>query len=584
MRDDNMTDVSLINRYHAQSETIVKDNANFNIAFSGMQSYISAQTFKQHAFNLLDDEDHKLIDDGAIYLHNTSEGMQIPYCMGLSLPALLMQGIQCAGITSNPAKHMDTIIDHCINYLFMMTDEASGAIALGDFNSLLAPFVHYDGLNYHQVKQNIQRFVFSVNYPIRSNFQSAFTNLTFNLRCPKQLAEMPVIIGGKPQDRTYADFENEADMIFETFLDVIMAGDGDGRPMTFPLPTVNLVKDVDKDSNIYKKILDNVQRLGSLYFMNFTNGFIDEDTVRAMCCRLNLNLEELSKARGSWNTFSGTGSLGIVTLNMSRIGYLARHGVDLYRNIDHLLQSARRILNLKRKIVQRNFDAGLMPFSKFYHLNLNHYFNTIGVLGFNELFVNLNDCPILGIVPSQKEAGEILDYINAKLRQFQIEDGVLYNLEMIPGESSSGELAWKDKQKYPDIFTQGTDENPYYTTLLSPPNDVIFWTFRAEYEAELLPKFSGGTTHRIYLAREDTLDSVEFMIDTIASKTIPYFDFTPTIAYCPKCQKREISIEEFCSTCGGRNELYSRVVGYIRPVVKWAKHKQQEFRDRAYIN
>ncbi len=568
--------MSLIESYN---ETIVRDNANHNKSFSGLQAYLAGEQLKEFALNQIAPVDAKSYKSGDLHIHNLDSGFRIPYCHGGSLMKLLMMGLKSGDISCRPAKHLDTAVDHIANYLIISQQEFSGAQAFGDFNTLLAPFIRADKLTYEEVKQCLQRLFYNLNFPTRCSFQTPFTNLTFNLFPPKMLADLPAIVGGKNMDSSLADYTDEADMITTAACDILLEGDGTGRPLTFPIPTLNLTHRANQNSMAYEKILESVVKLGSWYFMNYIGSGIDENNVRAMCCRLNLNLAELSAARGLWNMGDGTGSLGVVSLNAGRLGYLTRKGVDIYNALDELLARARRILMVKRRLVTESYNEGNMPLAAYYDLNLDHYFNTIGLIGLNEMFMNLDG---YGLFCHVVEAGEILDYINTKLKQFQGEDEILYNLEMTPGEGSCYSLALKDHKTYPDIKTQGPEEAPYYSTLLTPPSENIDWLYRAAEESKLLPKFSGGTVFRMYLAREDDPDHTREIINRLAENTIPYFDFTPTIAYCPKCQVREVSTEPRCK-CGGTREIWSRVVGYVRPVAKWNAGKQAEYSSRNYV-
>ena len=573
--------MTYVEDYLVNSTLISKDNANHNISFSGLQSYIASEILKKHALNLLESGDSKLHLDGAIHIHNLDSGFLAGYCHGGSLIALLTKGIKCGDISSGKAKHLDTVVDHIANYLIMSQQEWMGAQSLSDFNTLLAPFVRKDRLSRKQVKQCLQRLIYNLNFPSRASFQTPFTNLTFNLNCPQQVAGLEVITGDEGSSSTYEEYQEEEFLITEVFTDILLEGDSTGRPFTFPIPTLNLTKKVDIESETFKKILEAEVKLGSFYFSNYIGTNIEEDTIRSMCCRLQLDTRELSKAFGLWNMADGTGSLQVVSLNLGRLGYLVKKGLDLYEELDKLLDSARRILLVKREIVSKSFKDGYMPLARFYNINFDHYFNTIGMVGLNEMWMNING---FGTYGNLKETSDFLDYINQKLKKFQEKDKTLYNLELTPGEGSCTRLASLDKKAYPDIITQGDEENPYYTTLLTSPHEEIFWEFRMRAEAELLPKFSGGTVYRTYLAREDEPEHLKYILKKIVNTTIPYFDFTPTVSFCPKCGNREVGAYTSCRKCNSPTDIYSRVIGYVRPLSKWSVGKQAEFWDRKYAN
>lgn len=573
-----------IENYLNDADSITRDNANHNPSFSGLQAYVASEILKEDFLSKLEEIDVKLFKSGAIHIHNCSEGGRIFYCHGGSLLNLLLLGIKCGDITSKPPRHADTAIDHIVNYLMMITQENSGAVALSDFNTLLAPFIRKDRMGYAAVKQNIQRLMFNLGFPSRKAFQNPFSNLTFNLRCPKYFADMPAIIGGKEQDSTYADYQQESDLILDAFSEIQSEGDGSGRPFTFPIGTLNLVKNADYGSETWKKILETNTKTGAYYFMNYRGSGIDENSVRALCCRLQISTSELAQASGLWNAASGTGSTGVVSLNLGRVGYQINRGGDKYKIIDSLLESARRILLVKRRLIADTFSRGLLPLSKFYGININHYFNTIGIIGLNEYFLNQEKMDnSFGTYTHIPESEKLLDYINARLKQFQEEDRILYNLEQTPGEGSCTRFAALDRKLYPDITTLGTADAPYYSTLLTPPSDNIFWRARMDAESKLLYKFSGGTVFRMYLAREDEPEAVGKLINFISERRIPYFDFSPTMSYCPAEEKRWVGKDEKCPTCGGATEIWSRVVGYVRPTYKWSKGKRAEFEARNYI-
>jgi len=570
-------DEYLFNRSWRTSE-----NSNFNRSFSGLQSYIVDNILAKYALKRMPREASRAHINGDIHIHDLNSGNIVPYCYGADLKALLLQGAVSADVQSKPAKHLSTAVDHMVNFFYMSQLEWAGAQAFSDVNTLLSPFVWYDKLEYVEVRQAIQRLVWNLNFASRQAFQRPFTNITINLRCPKQLSKEPVVIGGKVKEETYSDYEEEADMITLALCDVLLERDSKGRPFTFPIPTLNIHKDVDWSSKVLRAVADVSRQLGSFYFMNYNGSGINEDTIRAMCCRLNLDLTQVGYQRGFWNFQGGTGSLGVCTLNMSRIGYLSKEEGDIFDRILDLLEISKLELQWKDKQIRRFYKKGMMPFAKFYNVNFDRFFKTIGVIGLNEMCINFTGKRIHEEVDLVEK---VLRYIRDWITETQHSTGELWNFELIPGEGSSYRLAFIDRKKYRNIKTLGTKRAPYYSTLVVPPKYSIPFSERLSVEEKLLPIFTGGTIFRNYIGEKvPNLDSTLAFIKNLSETKIPYFDLTPTFSVCPNEGVYYPGKVDVCPRCGSKMEIYSRVVGYYRPSHKYNIGKKKEFEDRKYLD
>jgi len=558
------------------------ENANFNFSHSGLLAHVANKRMADYALSIMPVRARKAHETGDIHIHKLETGMLIGYCHGGSLLGVLEGGVCSADIRSNPAKHFSTALSHVTNYFFMSQLEWAGAQAFSDFDSLLAPFVYYDNLSRDQVKQDIQRMVWDLNFACRQAFQTPFTNLTFNMGVPNYLKDKPVIVGGKFKKETYSDFIDEIELINDVFVEVISERDFYGRPFTFPIPTLNLTKKTDFNSETFRKIVDNTCENGSYFFMNYLGSGINEDAVKAMCCRLNLDLSQLSSARGTWNMGDGTGSLVCITLNMGRLGYRmkGKHFDLVLDEIKRLMIIVKSQMLMQREMIQSRLKYNYLPFAKFYGINLDHYFNTIGVAGLNEFCMNYFGLPLSSCV---EEAKKILLYIRSVLKEFQIETGLLWNYEMPPIEGASYRLARNDREEFPDIFTLGTKAKPYYSSLLIPPSEDINLFERINIEEQILPLFSGGTACRIFLGemRPDT-DSMLSFIGKMVKTKIPYFDVAATYSICMDSIKKFNGVYYECPECGKPADVYQRIVGYYRSERKANAGKQQEIADRLY--
>lgn len=591
--------------YLHQNGWKARNNSNSNYSFSGLVLHSAGSVIANYVLNqVYPEEIAEAHQSGHLHLHNLTFGL-IGYCAGWSLKNLLMMGFgNVSGqMDSGPAFHLDAAILHMINFLRSTYNEFAGAQAFSSVDTYLAPFVAEDKLSFAEVKQNMQRLVFSLNVPSRWGFEMPFTNLTFDWVVPDDLKNEPVIIGGKTQGKTYGEFQKEMDMINKAFLETMLEGDARGRIFTFPIPTYNLTKDFDWESANAQMLFKVTAKYGIPYFQNYIGSDLDPNSIRAMCCRLNLNLNELMRQPGNlWGKGDSTGSIGVVTINLNRLAYEAKRQNKLktknekrktttkneklkkkifFNLLGKYLELAKESLEIKRKIIAKNMEDGLMPYAKAYLGSFRNYFSTIGICGANEACLNL-----LGVSLSDKKGVELiketLEFIKNKLVAFQKETGHLYNLEATPAESTAYRLALLDQKLCPGIVTAGTKETPYLTNSSQLPVDYTEDVWEAlQIQDQIQPLYTGGTVFHTFLGEEmDDWQTTKALVKKIAEKTrLPYFTVTPTFSICP--QHGRLKGEQWkCQQCGAETEVYSRIVGYFRPVSLWNKGKRQEFRER----
>ncbi|MDR0931658.1 MAG: ribonucleoside triphosphate reductase, partial [Victivallales bacterium] len=458
-----MMDVQeLVANYLGQNDWRVNENSNAGYSYASLLNHVSGSVIANYTLaNMYPPEIAEAHISGDFHLHDLSCGI-VGYCAGWSLRDLLERGFQGRGgrASAAPAKHFDTATGQIVNFLSTLQTEWAGAQAFSSFDTLLAPFVRRDNLTYKELKQSIQQFVFGLNIASRWG-QTPFTNLTFDWVVPEDLRNTPVIIGGMPQEETYGEFQKEMDMINRAFLEVMSQGDRDGRIFTFPIPTYNVTKDFNWDSDNAKLLFEVTGKYGLPYFQNFINSDLSPGDVRSMCCRLQMDMRELrNKTGGLFGAGEQTGSIGVVTINMPRLGYLAKDKAGFFRQLDRLMTLAMDSLEIKRKVVQKYLEGDLLPYTKTYLPNLEHHFSTIGLVGMNECCLNFLGCSICD--PQGAEfAREVLIHMAEKIKDFQEETGHIYNLEATPAEGTSFRLARLDRKRYPEIICAGTD-NPYY--------------------------------------------------------------------------------------------------------------------------
>lgn len=590
--------VDLVDQYIKEIDWQVKENSNMAYSLQGLNNYISSIVSSKYWMDRVYTQSIKRAhEEGDFHIHDLDK--IAAYCCGWDLQDLLTKGFTgVAGkISCKPAKHFKSALGQIVNFFYTTQGETAGAQAFSNFDTLLAPFVKYDRLDYKAVKQAMQEFIFNLNVPTRVGFQTPFTNLTMDLECPSTYKDQNVIIGGEPQDDKYKDFQHEMDMINQAFAEVMSAGDANGRVFTFPIPTYNITKEFNWKNRNLDKVWEMAAKYGVPYFANFVNSDMKAEDARSMCCRLRLDNRELHKRMGGlFGAAPLTGSVGVVTINLPRIGYLAKNKKDFYNRLNKLMDLAKDSLETKRKIVEGYTEKGLYPYSKFYldaiHKRRGTYwgnhFSTIGIVGMNEALVNFAGITIT-TKKGLKMAEEILVHMRQRMIKYQEETENLYNLEATPAEGTGYRLALKDKKRFPKMefanngaVAKGAE--PYYTNSSQLPvgySDDIFEAM--DKQDGLQTKYTGGTVFHIYLGeRVDNIETTKRLVKKIATQyKMPYFTLSPTFSICPvhgylegehyKCPK--CVVDQDC-------EVYSRIVGYIRPVQQWHVGKAQEFKDR----
>lgn len=524
------------------------------------------------------------VPNGTVLVEREGKFMWSSNCAGWSLGQLLVEGLNGVHgrVACSPAKHLDTALLQIVNFLGATQNEFAGAQAFSSVDTYLAPFVREDGMNYQEVKQAMQTFMFNLNSTSRWGGQTLFTNITLDWTVPKPMKGEHAIVGGDMQDHTYEDYQEEMNMINRALIEVMLEGDMNGRPFTFPIPTYNVTSEFPWDSENSRLLMKMTAKYGLPYFQNFVNSDLNPEDVRSMCCRLQLDKRELRRnvTGGLFGSGEKTGSLGVVTINMAQIGYLSENKAEFFDRLDYLMNLAKISLEKKRGIVEKNMERGLMPYSKRYLGTMRNHFSTIGLNGMNEAALNL-----LGVNIASREghefAKETLDFMRDRLRDFQKETGNLYNLEATPAEGTCYRFARIDKRKYPDIITAG-DGTPYYTNstqLPSPTNLDLFESL--EHQEPLQSRYTGGTVFHIFLGERlyDGESSGNLLRKVCHNTRLPYVTLTPTYSIC---QNHGYITGEHpvCPSCGEETEVYSRVVGYYRPVKNWNEGKQEEFKDR----
>ncbi len=579
--------------YITQSDWRVKENANMDFSLQGFNNSIVENVTKNlWLHQIYPPEVRESHINGDLHIHDL--GLLATYCVGWSLEDLLLKGYRGANgkVESSPPKHFGAALGQVVNFLYTLQGESAGAQALSSFDTYLAPFIKHDGLTYEEVKQSMQEHIFNLNIPTRVGFQTPFTNYTMDLNCPKMLSDQPVIIGGKYHETdTYGMFQKEMDMINQAFCEVMMEGDAKGRIFTFPIPTYNIGKNFEWDRPIVDKVMEMTAKYGTPYFANFVNSDMDPEDARSMCCRLRLDNRELRKRGGGlFGANPLTGSIGVVTINLPRLGYLAVDKEDFFERLTRLMGIARNSLEIKRKIIEKNTVLGLYPYSRFYlssvHERFGEYwknhFNTIGINGMNECIKNfLGLSEDITTEKGKEFAEEILNYMRDVMVEYQEKTGDMFNLEATPAEGTAYRLARIDKEKFPDIIASGTDES-YYTNSSQLPVGHTEDLFEAlDLQDPLQTKYTGGTVFHAFIGeRISDINTCKALVKKVMENYhLPYFSVTPTFSICP--EHGYIAGEHFeCPTCGREAEVWSRVVGFYRPVSNWNKGKKEEFEER----
>lgn len=588
--------VKLVDDYLKKLDWQVAENSNMTYSIQGLNNYISSAISKNYWLNKIYSPQIKQAhENGDIHIHDLN--MISTYCVGWDLKDLLMEGftgvsgkVKCA-----PPKHFRTALGQIVNFLYTMQGESAGAQAFSNFDTLLAPFVRYDKLDYSQIKQAMQEFVFNLNVPTRTGFQTPFTNITMDLVVPSYYADAPVIIGGELMEETYKDFQNEMNLINRAYFEVMMQGDYTGKVFTFPIPTYNITKDFDWDNPELEGLWEMTAKYGIPYFSNFINSDMSPEDARSMCCRLRIDNRELEyRGGGLFGSNPLTGSVGVVTVNLPRIGYLANSEAEFFQMLCRNMELAKESLEVKRKVIEEYTDKNLYPYTKFYLRDIKarygvywkNHFSTIGLVGMNEACLNLLNKDIAS-KEGKEFALKVMDYMRNMISNFQKETGHNYNLEATPAEGTSYRLARLDKQKFDDVkcanqFEYEQGAKPFYTNSTQLPvnyTDDIFELL--DHQDDIQTKYTGGTVVHIFAGERvyDTAVIKNLVKKVCENYRLPYFTFSPTFSICPN--HGYVAGEHFnCPDCGESCEVFSRVVGYISPVNQWNEGKSEEFKMR----
>jgi len=597
--------VDLVQDYLNLNDWRVKESANSTYSLQGLNQHISTIVSSQYWLNqIYPSEIGQAHTQGLLHIHDL--GFLSVYCVGWDLEDLLLSGFKGveSKAQSKPARHLRTALGQIVNFFYTMQGEAAGAQALSSFDTYLAPFIRYDNLSFANVKQCLQEFMFNINVPTRVGFQTPFTNITLDLKVPDNMKNQPVIIGGELKDDVYGDFAPEMELFNRAFAEVMLEGDANGSVFSFPIPTYNITKDFDWDNTAYNKIWEMTAKYGIPYFSNFINSDMSPDDVRSMCCRLRLDKRELkSRGGGLFGANPLTGSIGVVTINLPRLGYISTSEEDLFNRLSLLMEMAKNSLEIKRKVIEKFTAQGLYPYSKFYLRHLykknnkywDNHFSTIGLIGMNECCLNFLGKGLISKEGHQL-AQKIMDFMRDRLQDFQEETGHIYNLEATPAEGTSYRLARIDKAQYPNIIVanelnvqQGAE--PYYTNSTQLPvgfTDDLFEALRLQDDLQV--RYTGGTVFHTFIGeRQLSAQAVKNIISKIFTHfKLPYLTLSPTFSICPD-HGYLYGEHQLCPKCQatGKNQscsVYSRIVGYLRPVDQWNNGKQQEFKERKLFN
>jgi ribonucleoside-triphosphate reductase len=597
----NKMEVDLVDQYLKKKDWKINENSNMDYSLQGLNNYISSEVSKVYWLNeVYSPEVKKAHTDGDFHIHDLS--LISVYCVGWDLYDLLMEGFRGVSgkVESKPARHLRSALGQVVNFFYTLQGEAAGAQAFSSFDTLLAPFIRHDRLGFNEIKQALQEFIFNINVPTRVGFQTPFTNVTLDVTVPKFYANQPVIIGGQPQKETYGEFQEEMNLFNKAFLRVMADGDAKGRVFTFPIPTYNVTKDFNWDDKNLDGLWEMTAKYGVPYFSNFINSDMNPEDARSMCCRLRIDNRELQKRGGGlFGSNPLTGSIGVITMNMPRIGYLSNTEHEFMERLEKLMICAKESLETKRKVLEKFTEGNLYPYTKYYLRNVKkrfneywkNHFSTIGLVGMNEACVNFLGKNI-ATPEGQEFTKKVLDFMRDKLIEFQKNTENNYNLESTPAEGTSYRLAKIDKVKYPDIICANdhVDSNdqkePFYTNSTQLPVNFTEDIFEAlDLQNDIQTRYTGGTVFHTY-AGERIQDSanIKTLIHKICTQySLPYITFTPTFSVCPSHGYLNGEKEQ-CPVCDENCEVYSRVVGYLRPVKQWNKGKQEEFEMRRVFN
>ena len=577
----------VINSYVKVEDWRVKENSTVTYSVGGLiLSNSGAVTANYWLSEIYDEEIAEAHRNADIHIHDLS--MLTGYCAGWSLKQLIKEGLGgIAGkITSAPAAHLSVLCNQMVNFLGIMQNEWAGAQAFSSFDTYLAPFVKVDNLSYREVKKCIEAFIYGVNTPSRWGTQAPFSNITLDGTVPADLAELPAIVGGKEMDFKYKDCKKEMDMVNRAFLEIMIEGDANGRGFQYPIPTYSITKDFDwSDTENNRLLFEMTAKYGTPYFSNYINSDMEPSDVRSMCCRLRLDLRELRKKSGGFfGAGESTGSVGVVTINMPRIAYLAKDEADFYARLDRMMDIAARSLKIKRGVITKLLDEGLYPYTKRYLGTFDNHFSTIGLIGMNEVGLNAKWLGMdLTHEETQQFTKDVLNHMRERLSDYQEEYGDLYNLEATPAESTTYRLAKHDVAQFPDIKTAGYEgDTPFYTNSSHLPVEYTSDIFDAlDIQDDLQTLYTSGTVFHAFLGEKlDGWESAAKLVRTIAQNyKLPYYTLSPTYSVCK--EHGYIAGEHFtCPHCGAKAEVYSRITGYYRPVQNWNEGKTQEYKNR----
>lgn len=584
--------IDLFTKYLDNADWAVKENANMQHSIAGLNNYVRENFTKNYWLNeIYPQEVKEAHESGAIHLHDL--GFFGAYCVGWDLRQILTEGFTGAAkkVSSRPAKHLRAFLGQVVNATFTTQGETAGAQAWSSFDTYCAPFVRYDNLSFKDVKQCLQEFIFNMNVPTRVGFQCPFSNITLDIKCPKTLRDQPVVIGGELQDTTYGEYQKEMDIINKAFCEVMLEGDSSGRVFTFPIPTINVTKDLDWDSDVINSIMDITCKYGIPYFANYVNSDLSPEDAVSMCCRLRLDVSELRKRGGGlFGSNPLTGSIGVVTINLPRIGYLASNEQEYFAMLSKYADIAKNSLEIKRKVIESQTERGLYPYCKFYLRDVkkrsggywSNHFNTIGIVGMNESIKNfLGEDKDITCKEGQEFALKVMHYLREKMVEYQKETGNQYNLEATPAEGVSARLAKIDKKRFPDIITAGKNAVSYTNSTQVPVefSDDIFKVIGLQDELQSL--YTGGTVLHLYLGEriEDKEVCKRLLKKIFTTSKMPYISITPTFSVCE--DHGYIAGEHFeCPHCNKKTEVWSRVVGYLRPVQDYNDSKYDEYMNR----
>ncbi|MCT4600161.1 MAG: ribonucleoside triphosphate reductase [Marinifilaceae bacterium] len=585
---DLLSNLDLIDNYLSLADWRVKESANTTFSLQGLNQHISSIVSSEYWLNrIYPTEVKEAHSSGALHIHDL--GFLSVYCVGWDLQDLLMSGFTGVNdkIQCRPAKYLRTALGQIVNFFYTMQGEAAGAQAFSNFDTYLCPFIRYNKLSYKNVVQCLQEFIYNVNVPTRVGFQTPFTNVTMDLKIPQFMKDQPVIVGGKVMDDTYGDFQEEMDVFNKAFVEVMSEGDANNAVFSFPIPTYNVGKDFDWNNPINNKIFEMTGKYGIPYFSNFINSSMQPDDVRSMCCRLRLDKRELqNRGGGLFGSNPLTGSVGVVTINLPRLGYLSKNIEDLKQRLRKLMDIGKNSLEIKRKTIETLTDKGLFPYSTFYLRNIkaksgkywDNHFSTIGLVGMNECCVNFIGKDITSD-EGQALAFEILNYMKDVLQEFQDETGNIYNLEATPAEGTSYRLAKLDAKIFPDIISATGNGEPFYTNSTQLPVNYTDDLFEAlDKQDKLQCSYTGGTVFHTFIGEKlPNPNSIKQLVKTVFTNyKLPYLTISPTFSVCPEHgyiygEHRE------CPKCKSACEVYSRIVGYMRPINHWNAGKLSEY-------